>query len=356
LATRKTILTLLAATLSVAASGVLVYQYRTSSLSQPSSQSRDTIDIPVEASLQDAHKTQLKEFSYSQLQMAMQMRITVWCDSQDHAEEACKLAFDRAAELVKVFSDYDPKSESGRLARSEVGQPIEVSDHLFHVLAFSKILNDESNGAFDPTASPVIRLWRIARKNRTLPESNAIEKALEHVGFDKLQLDLDEKTVTLMASEMDFDFGGIAKGYIGDQAIRVLQENGIEIGCYEAGGDIVLSDPPPGTTGWIIDVGQNNDGTVKTIKLANCGVSTSGDSRQFVEFNGKRFSHVIDPRTGIGVTTSRTAFVIAPTGMESDALATVGCVLNETDFQQLLDRYDDTVGWSERQTVKLTTE
>ena len=351
MATGKTKILLLAAALSGAAAGFLVYQYQTSSLSQPSSQIENAIDVPVEAILEEAHKTDQKgfaltEFSYSQLQMAMPMRITVWCDSQDHAEEACKLAFDRAAELVKVFSDYDPKSESRRLARSDVGQPTKVSDHLFHVLVFSKNLNDESDGAFDPTASAVIRLWRIARKNGTLPKSNAIEKALEHVGFDKLLIDLDEKTITLMASEMDFDFGGIANGYISDQVIRVLQENGIEIGCYEAGGDIVLSDSPPGTDGWIIDVGRDANGTIRKMALKNCGISTSGDANQFVEVSGRRYSHVIDPRTGIGVTTGRTAFVIAPSGMQSDSLATVGCVLNESEFQSLLGGYQDTFGWS----------
>ena len=322
-------------TLSVAV-GALVYQYRDGSLSQP-----------IEMSLQATPESPLNEFSYTQLQMAMPMRITVWCDSENRAEKACKLAFDRAAELVKVFSDYDAESETRRLTRSEIGQPIKVSDHLFRVLAYSKTLNRESNGAFNPTASPVIRLWRAARKNGQLPDADEIESALEHVGFDKTQIDLDKKNVTMMASGLEFDFGGIAKGYIGDQVLQVLRENGVEIGCYEAGGDIVLSGPPPGTNGWVIDVGQNVDGTVKTIQLGNCGISTSGDARQFIEFEGKRYSHVVDPRTGIGVTTGRTAYAIAPTGMESDALATAGCIMNESDFLKLLDRYSDTMGWQE---------
>lgn len=321
--------------LSVAV-GLIVYQYRHGSLSQNN-----------ETRCQVAHKSQLKEFSYSQLQMAMPMRITVWCDSENSAEQASKLAFDRAAELVKVFSDYDAQSESRRLTRSEIGRPTEVSDHLFRVLVYSKMLNRDSGGAFDPTAGAVIRLWRTARKSGRLPDSNEIEQALEHVGFDKLQIDLHEKNVTLMTRGLDFDFGGIAKGYIGDQVMQVLAENGIQIGCYEAGGDIVLSDPPPGTGGWDIDVGQNEDGTVKTIQLANCGVSTSGDAQQFVEFAGKRYSHVVVPRTGTGLTTRRTAFAIAPTGMESDALATAGCILNETEFEELLERYGDVIGWQE---------
>ncbi len=344
--TGKTKLAFLGIASLVIAVGFLVYKYKARSLVQSLYKPHRTIDVRTESINSDTNKARLKEFSYSQLQMAMQLRITVWCDSQDHAEEACKLAFDRAAELVKVFSDYDPKSESRRLTRSKIGQPIKVSDHLFHALAFSKVLNEKTNGAFDPTASVLIRLWRTARKDGALPESNAIEKAIEHVGLDKFQIDLNKKTVTLLASAMDLDFGGIAKGYIGDQVIKVLQENGIEIGCYEAGGDIVLGSSPPGKKGWAIEVGHNDDGSVKTLELANCGVSTSGDTQQFVEIDGRRYSHVIDPRTGIGITTGQAAYVVAPSGMESDALATVGCVLNEADFQKLLDGYDNTIGWS----------
>lgn len=323
----------------------LVYPSRPSSLSQSFGQIDNESKKSSGAILKLIPVERLREFSYVQLQMAMPMRITVWCDSKELAETACKLAFDRAAELVMVFSDYDPKSETRRLTQRPAGESTQVSDDLFRVLAFSKTLNSRSQGAFDPTASPVIGLWRTARKSKTMPASEDIQARLSLVGFDKLQL-ADDQSVILLANGMNFDFGGIAKGYIGDQVISVLRENGIKIGCYEAGGDIVLSEAPPGTQGWTIDIGRNDDGTKKTLELENCGVSTSGDSQQFVEIGGQRYSHVIDPRTGIGVTTGRTAFVIAPSGMQSDSLATTGSVLNETEFQKVLDVYEHTKGWS----------
>ncbi len=288
----------------------------------------------------------LTEFSYTRLQMAMPLRITVWCDSENHAQRACKLAFQRAAELVDVFSDYDPESEISRLARSETGQPTKVSDPLLHVLIFAKQLNEKSDGAFDPTSAAVIQLWRDARKTGQLPDQQALDDGRSCAGFDKIRIDADNKTVTLLADGASFDFGGIAKGLIGDQVIEVLRRNGITIACYEAGGDIVVGDAPPGLNGWMIDVGQNEDGTVAKIERNNCGVSTSGDLHQFVEIDGKRYSHVVDPRTGVGVTTGRTAFAIAPTGMRSDALATTGCLLSEAEYQDLLGHFDDSRGWS----------
>lgn len=298
-----------------------------------------------ETDIGKAGKT-LKKFTYSQLQMAMPMRITVWCESQMQAETACKLAFERAADLVKVFSDYDPMSETSRLTGRKVGIPTKVSDHLFEVLRFSRELNHIAEGAFDPTAGSVIRLWRSARKTRKFPKSNEIENAIRHSGFKNLRLNVNEKTVTLFSEDLSLDFGGIAKGYIGDQVIRVLHENGIDTGCYEAGGDFVLSNSPPNTNGWVIDIGKDNDGKDQTLVLSNCGVSTSGDAQQFVEIKGQRYSHVVDPRTGIGVTTGRTAFVIAPTGMQSDSLATTGCVLSEPEFQKVIAHYDQSRGWS----------
>jgi thiamine biosynthesis lipoprotein len=301
---------------------------------------------PTAGLSRNARSAQWQQYSYSQLHMAMPMRITVWCDSESKAQSACKRAFRRASELVKVFSDYDSGSEIRRLSKQPVGRATPVSDDLLHVLEFSQRLSQRSSGAFAPTASPAIKLWRRARKNRSLPQPAEINGALERVGFENYKIDSAGRTVTLLAAKMEFDFGGIAKGYIGDQVIQTLRKNGIRIARYQAGGDIVLGDSPPETNGWIIGVGENNDGSAKTIQVANCGVSTSGDSQQFVEVEGQRYSHVIAPRTGVGLTSRKSAFVIALSGMQSDALATVGTILSDNDFQKLLAQYEGATGWT----------
>ena len=277
--------------------------------------------------------------------MAMEVRITVWCESEDKARRVCKLAFDRAAELVKVFSDYDAKSEIRTLTRKKFGKPRKVSGQLFEVLVFSRELNSASNGAFDPTIGPAIRFWRDARKRKQFPNLDLINNTLEaKTGFDKVKIDRKFKTVTLLADGMAFDFGGVAKGYIGDQVIDLLKQNEIKIACFRAGGDFVLGERPPGTAGWSIEVGQIANDFTKKLELESCGVSTSGDTVQFFNFGGKKYSHVVDPRTGIGLTNRRQAIVVAPSGMRSDALATVGCVLEEAQFQELLSLYEKNHG------------
>jgi thiamine biosynthesis lipoprotein len=132
---------------------------------------------------------------------------------------------------------------------------------------------------------------------------------------------------------MRLDLGGIAKGYAGDEAIRVLREHGIRAAFFEAGGDIVVSGAPPGTPGWDVAVVRKLDGEAEMHHIKHCGVSTSGDAEQFVEIGGKRYSHVVDPRTGIGLTARYEATVIAPNGITSDALSTAACVLGAEGYQ-----------------------
>lgn len=288
---------------------------------------------------------ELKEFSYSQIQMAMPMQLTVWCESEVVAQTSCKLAFKRAAELVKVFSDYDPESEINQLLAGKVGEPCPVSRELFEVLAFSKRLFEESNGAFDPTSGAVVKLWRQARKSGELPARGLLESAKTKTGFENLLLDSENQTVTLLAGGVQLDFGGVAKGYIGDQVIELLRGQNASIAKYRAGGDVVVGDPPPNSTGWGIQV-FDRDGKPKEMSLSNCGVSTSGDLSQFVEIDGVRYSHVVDPRTGQGVGTRRLTVVIAESGLQSDAIATAGGVLDEREFQCLIEKYDSASGWS----------
>jgi thiamine biosynthesis lipoprotein len=136
---------------------------------------------------------------------------------------------------------------------------------------------------------------------------------------------------------MRLDLGGIAKGYVGDEAIATLKRNGISRALFEAGGDIVASDAPPGKAGWeirILDAGAS-----RTIELANAAVSTSGDTAQFVVINGVRYSHVIDPRTGIALTNRVMATVIARDGITSDSLSTAACVLGPERTQHLIERF-----------------
>jgi thiamine biosynthesis lipoprotein len=254
------------------------------------------------------------------------------------ADAAAAAAFERLRELDRRLSDYDPESELSRLgARSDDGAPtppVPLSDDLFGVLAAAQELAQASGGAFDATVGPLVRLWRRARRQHALPAAARIEAAAHAVGYGKLELDAAQRTARLLAPGMRLDLGGIAKGYILGQALAILRSNGAPAALIEAGGDIVLGDPPPGRPGWDIGLVGMVPGP-----LANLAVATSGSSEQFVEIAGIRYGHIVDPRTGLGVSTGFQATVLGPDPAVADALATALVILGPTAQEALLTSF-----------------
>jgi len=266
--------------------------------------------------------------------MGSMVRIVAYGKDQDFARAAFRAAFARVAELDGILSDYKPDSELNKLcaARSAI-----VSRDLFRVLAASQKLAAESDGAFDITAGPMIRLWREARKSKTLPDSQAIEAARARTGWRKLALDPRTRRVTLSQDGMQLDVGGIAKGYVADEAMVVLKRQGIRSALVAASGDIVVSDAPPGKSGWDVTL-ELLDGT-RDIQLRNVAVSTAGDSEQFFEIDGKRYSHILNPATGMPLTARIAVSAVAPTGLEADGLDTSISVLGREKGLALMKRH-----------------
>lgn len=287
----------------------------------------------------------LARYEYAELHMGVQVRLTVYADSQEKAEDGCTKAFARIAQLEDVMSDYRPTSELMRLCDQSVGQPVKVSDDLFKVMKASQELAEKTDGAFDITVGPIVKLWRTARKTKQMPPQAELSTALESVGWQKLKLDGKNHTVTLLSPHMKLDLGGIGKGFAGDEAIKTLKENGLAIAMFEAGGDIVLGDAPPNTKGWTIEIEQKIPRGPNSLTLANCAISTSGDTEQFVEIDGHRYSHVVDPHTGLGLTNHFAATVVATDGTTSDSLSTALTVLGEKRAATLLASYPKVQAW-----------
>jgi thiamine biosynthesis lipoprotein len=241
------------------------------------------------------------------------------------AKRAADAAFARVAELDAVMSDYKKDSELMRLCRAfaaEVREPVPVGEDLFAVLTKAQELSEASGGAFDVTVGPVVQLWRLARRTQRLPDKDELAAALAKVGYKKVRLDPKNRTVQLLTPGMQLDLGGIAKGYAADEALKLLREKfGLTRALVAAAGDITCGDPPPDRDAWVVDIAPIAKGQKpRTLKLANAAVSTSGDLEQFVEIDGVRYSHVVDPRTGLGVTGRRSVTVIAPKGVQADSL------------------------------------
>jgi thiamine biosynthesis lipoprotein len=242
------------------------------------------------------------------------------------------------------MSDYRQTSELNAVCRRAGGGPVRVSEDLFRVLARAQHLAERTGGAFDVTCGPAVRLWRRARRTGEMPEPGRIAEALELVGHTKLRLDPATRSVALDRPGMQLDLGGIAKGYAADEALAVLRGRGVRRALVAASGDIAVGDPPPGERGWRISIepfgaasGRAAGAAPPQLLLSNAAVSTSGDAEQFVEIGGIRYSHVVDPRTGVGVTGHGAATVVAADATTSDSLATAASVLGPAEGVRLAD-------------------
>lgn len=267
--------------------------------------------------------------------------MVVYAKDRDSADEAARAAYHRVTELDLIASDYRKDSELMQLCAKAGGPPVKVSEDLFVLLQKSYEISERSGGAFDCTCGPLVALWRQARKTGQLPTQAQIDEARQLVGWRKMKLDSSNRTVQLLVPGMKLDLGGIAKGYAGDVVGDTLRKYGINSAMFEMGGDIVVSDPPQDTPGgWDIGI-MPEEGSTKDrdVVIANCGISTSGDTYQFVEIGGKRYSHVIDPRTGWALTNRRMTTIIAPKGIISDGLSTATDVLEPDAARALVKMY-----------------
>ncbi|MFT5466925.1 MAG: thiamine biosynthesis lipoprotein [Verrucomicrobiales bacterium] len=264
--------------------------------------------------------------------------IRVYAEDGKAAEKASKKVMERVRALEAIFSDYDGDSEVLRFCHHPPGTRVKLSPELYEVLTKAQELAEHTDGAFDVTIGTLIHLWRRADRDQELPDENDLKRAFAQIGRQHLKLNPDG-TGEIAIDQVRVFLGGIAKGYAADEGLKIMREAGFPRCIVAASGDIAVGDPPPGETGWRIGITSLNspDEPDRFVRIANAGVSTSGDSQQYLELDGERYSHIVDPQTGLGLTHRRSVTVIAPDAMTTDSLATALSVLGPN--QQLLEKY-----------------
>ena len=275
---------------------------------------------------------------YSRPLMGMAFRIIVHSEDEAKAKRAAKAAFDRVSVLNQIMSDYEPESELSKLSNlAGSGKAAKISDELCSVLDRAQALAAQTGGAFDVTAGASVQLWRRARRVKRLPPQYVLAKALKTVGFRTLKLDAKKSTAELTGPGTRLDLGGIAKGHALDEALAVLKKHGLRQALVSAGGDIVAGAAPPGKEGWRVAlIGLREETKPEFLWLTNAAVATSGDLYQFLEVDGTRYSHIVDPRTGTALTEQRLVHVLAPDAITADSLATAISVLGPSKGLRLV--------------------
>jgi len=287
---------------------------------------------------------ELQRFSRSEYLMGVEFRIDLYARSEMDATRAFKVAFSRIADLEQCMSNYRVDSELSQLCSNATpNEAIKVSNELWEVLVYAKQMSHWSHGAFDVTIGRVTKLWRRARRQRELPSEQRLGEELQFVGFEKLMLNPIDQSVTIRTPGLLIDLGAIGKGYAADEAMKILEELGITRAVVNASGDVRFGAAPPNSTGWPTGIGAlSSAGPPILLQPQSYGaVATSGDAFQFIEIDGKRYSHILDPRTGMPIQVRSSVSVWAATGMAADALASAVSVLGPRRGLRLVRKLPD---------------
>src|SRR6266481_2988976 len=283
----------------------------------------------------------VQRFEYQQPQMGVPFRIVLYAPDPTAASSASAVSFQRIKQLNDVMSDYDTDSELSRLSRaSGQGREVPVSADLWRVLQRAQALAERSGGAFHVTVGPLVNLWRKARREHKMPDAIRLAQARQAVGYRHVRLDAERQAVELLVPDMRLDLGGIAKGYAVGEALRTLGRLGITRALVEGGGDVGVSAAPPDKKGWRFELAPldvTNAPPAKFLLLKHQAISTSGDLNQRLEIDGKRYSHIVDPRTGIGLTDHSLVSVIAPDSITADSLTKVASVIGPEKAMRFIE-------------------
>ena len=276
---------------------------------------------------------QIEPFEYVEMVMASPVIIRVYASSESTARRAVRAAYDRMHELELTLSDWMDDSESNRL-EAAAPEAIGISDDLRHAITVSRSLWQVTDGLFDPTVGPLVALWRKTRESGQMPQEEEIRLARSRVDLDSIEL--MAQTARIKRRDVELDFGAIGKGIALDAASLVLDAHGLNRHLINFDGEILEGDTPPEKDSWQIKILPTGTEEALIIDAERASVATSGGVNQFFELEGIRYSHIIDPSTGIGTSCARQVTVVCDSATYADALATVGCIVETPRFAELL--------------------
>jgi thiamine biosynthesis lipoprotein len=289
-----------------------------------------------------AQSEPLRRFTFRRGLMGTQFNVIFYAPDTLIAQRACTAVSGRMDSLNYVMSDYLDDSEINRLsATAGSGRYVSVSRDLFHVLQKARTIAQSSNGLYDPTIGPLSQLWRRAVRRQIFPSARQRRRARGAVGYRLMDLDSLTCSVKLNRIGMRLDLGGIGQGFAIDEAMAVLHRFGVKAALVDIGGDILADDAPPGTTGWRVGIGSGkaDGGDTTIVLLTKAAITTSGDAYRFLEYNGRRYSHIMNPRSGLGLRHFVRVTVLAPDGYRADALTKVFSVAGWRKSRRLIKRF-----------------
>lgn len=241
----------------------------------------------------------------------------------------------------QLMSNWVATSDVSRFNQNVSTTPVEIDDHTVKVVREAIAIAEQTEGAFDPTLGPLIELWGFGtRQNDVVPEAEILAETLDKIGYHKIQLDGNK--LSKSQADLTMNLSSLAKGYAVDLVYEMLLEKGFRNFMVNVGGEIRVHGHNAAKKPWQMAIEGPDPNRINTIfrvaSLKDVAMATSGDYRNFFRYQGKRYSHLLDPRTGWPIEARITAVsVIAPTCMTADALATALCILSPEDGISLIE-------------------
>ena len=256
--------------------------------------------------------------------MGSRFDITVVADNETQGNGYIDLAVAEIKRIETMISSWNEQSETSAIIRNAGKHPVKTNKELYDLIARALKISELTNGAFDITYASMDKIWKYDGSMTKLPSEEEVAKSVSKVGFRNIVLNPEQQTVFLKKEGMRIGFGAIGKGFAADKAKTLLIEKGVEAGIINASGDLTTWGTQPDGSPWMVGITNplNKNKIFSWFPLDNNAVVTSGNYEKYVEFNGKRYTHIIDPRTGWPVTGLTSATVFAPKAELADALAT----------------------------------
>jgi thiamine biosynthesis lipoprotein len=286
-----------------------------------------------------------------QLVMGTFTHVVVVADDSATAKKCVAAALEEINRIDELMSDFKSNSDIGRANAEAARHPVQVSESTYEVLRKSVEFSQLTDGAFDVTVGPLVDLFRTAKKTGAAPSEEQVAQARTKVGFEKLELDDQNRTVRFSVEGMRLDLGAIAKGYAVDKAAEAAQRCGAIGAMVDIGGNIrCIGSPPKGRDHWLIGVqdpnsaveGVGGGGLLFTLKITNASMATSGDYQQFALIEGRRYSHILDPHTGISAEGLSSVTIITDNATDADALSTAVSVMGRQKGLVLIEKFPGT--------------
>jgi FAD:protein FMN transferase len=290
----------------------------------------------------------LVRYEGSRMSMACLYEITAYGSDSGVLARVVEEAFDEVDRIDRLMSHYRPDSPLSRLNREAAGGPVAVEAELFDFIAQALDYSRDSGGAFDVTVGPLMKAWGFFRGDGRLPARGELAAVLQRVGYRHVVLDHQRGTVRFDVPGVELDLGGIAKGYAVDRAVDVLRRHGVSAALVSACGSTMYAlGAPPDLDAWQLEVADplDADRTAFPVRIRDRALSVAGSSEKFFEVDDTRYSHIMDPRTGMPVQGVLSVAVLAPTGTAGDALDDAFFVQGVEKSTTAIERVEDIEAW-----------